>query len=113
MTDERLKEIGEMMLKAPQKDAVTQDVYGNSVIILNAGVAPELYVALLQARGEAAVWKKRASPEVSQQVIDQANEIHRLKHQIAKLHDTIHELKESTRSATSGEESSSDDTEST
>ena len=50
MTDERLKEIGEMLAKAPQKDAVTQDIYGNTVIIYNAGVAPELYEALVKER---------------------------------------------------------------
>lgn len=111
MTDERLKEIGDMIRRSPRKGDTVTDEYGNAVVIRDEGIVPELYLALLHARGDVAKWMKLASPEVSRQLIDQANQIHRLEHKIAKLNDTIHELKESTRSATSGEESSSDDTE--
>ena len=97
MTDERLKEIGDMIRRSPRKGDTVTDEYGNDAVILDEGIVPELYLALLHARGDAAMWMKRASPEVSQQLIDQANEIHRLKHKIAKLHDTIHAMQESSK----------------
>ncbi len=70
-----------------------------------------LNAGMTRADAEFVAAAHTAMPDLLQQLIDQANQIHRLEHKIAKLHDTIHELKESTRSATSGEESSSDDTE--
>ena len=111
MTDERLKEIGDMLRRSPRKGDTVTDEYGNSGVIRDEGIVPELYLALIHARGDVAKWMKLASPEVTQQIIDLVNEIHRLKHKIVKLNDTIYELKESMRSPTSDEESSSGDTE--
>ena len=60
MTDERLKEIGDMLRKAPRKGHTFTDEYGNSITITQEGVVFELYAALLHARGDAEKWMRLA-----------------------------------------------------
>jgi len=106
VTDERLKEIGDMLRKAPRKGDTFTDEYGNSITVQNEGVAYELYVGLIHARGDVQKWMRLASPEVAQQLVDQGNKIHRLEH-----NETIHDLQESLRSATSDAKSPNGDKE--